>query len=62
MGVYKIYENGWKRALNSKRAYFDGEEAPIEIKNIFINKKYQSVLEEDKILQVIVINRMCYTY
>ena len=39
VGVYKIYENGWKRALNSKRAYFDGEEAPIEIKNIFINKK-----------------------
>ena len=39
MGVYKIYENGWKKALNSKRACFDGEEAPIEIKNIFINKK-----------------------
>lgn len=39
VGVYKINENGWKKVEDSDRAYFDGEEAPLEIKNIFINKK-----------------------
>lgn len=39
VGVYQINENGWKKVENSKRAYFDGIEAPDEIKKIFINKK-----------------------
>ncbi len=39
VGVYKINENGWKKADNSDRAYFDGVEAPKEIQDIFLNKK-----------------------
>ena len=39
VGVYEIEDKGWKRVEGSKRAYFDGNEAPKEIKSIFINKK-----------------------
>lgn len=39
VGVYQIEENGWKKVENSKRAYFDGVEAPKEIQDIFLNKK-----------------------
>lgn len=39
IGVYKINDNGWKKVDNSERAYFDGTEAPEEIKRIFLNKK-----------------------
>lgn len=39
VGVYQINENGWKKVENSDRAYFDGVEAPEEIKKFFLNKK-----------------------
>ena len=39
VGVYQINKDGWKQVENSKRAYFDGIEAPDEIKKLFINKK-----------------------
>lgn len=39
VGVYQINQNGWKKVENSDRAYFDGIEAPEEIKKIFLNKK-----------------------
>ena len=39
VGVYQINDNGWKKIDNSERAYFDGTEAPKEIKDIFLNKK-----------------------
>ena len=39
VGVYQINENGWKKVENSARAYFDGVEAPEEIKKFFLNKK-----------------------
>lgn len=39
VGVYQINKNGWKKDENSDRAYFDGVEAPKEIKDIFLNKK-----------------------
>lgn len=42
IGVYEIYENGWKKDpkdKKGKRAYFDGEDAPEEIKEIFLYKK-----------------------
>lgn len=39
VGVYQINENGWKKIENSDRAYFDGVEAPEEIKKFFLNKK-----------------------
>ncbi len=39
VGVYQINEGGWKQVENIKRAYFDGVEAPEEIKKIFIDKK-----------------------
>ena len=35
VGVYQINENGWKKIENSDRAYFDGVEAPEEIKKFF---------------------------
>ena len=38
-GVYKIYENGWKKCANSNRIYFDGEDAPESIKKRFLDKK-----------------------
>lgn len=39
VGVYKVDENGWKKCLDGNRIYFDGTEAPDEIKSIFIGKK-----------------------
>lgn len=39
VGVYQIYENGWKRAPDGQRAFFDGVEAPKEIQDIFLGKK-----------------------
>ena len=39
VGVYRINDSGWKKVDNSERAYFDGTEAPKEIKDIFLNKK-----------------------
>lgn len=39
VGVYQINENGWKMVKNSNRAYFDGVEAPENIKKVFLNKK-----------------------
>ena len=39
VGVYKINENGWKKCEHSDRIYFDGVDAPEEIKHIFMNKK-----------------------
>lgn len=39
VGVYQINPNGRKKCEDSDRAYFDGVEAPEEIKNIFLNKK-----------------------
>ena len=39
VGVYKIFENGWKKCSDSNRIYFDGEEAPEDIKQLFYNKK-----------------------
>lgn len=40
IGVYKVNEDGWKPAGgDSKRAYFDGVEAPEDIKKIFLGKK-----------------------
>ena len=39
VGVYRINDKGWQKVDNSERAYFDGTEAPKEIKDIFLNKK-----------------------
>ena len=39
VGVYQINENGWKKCEDSKRVYFDGVEAPEDIKKLFLNKK-----------------------
>lgn len=39
IGVYQINENGWKKTCDNIRAYFDGVEAPDDIKKIFLNKK-----------------------
>ena len=39
IGVYRIDKNGWKKTADGKRAYFDGSEAPDEIKKFFIDKR-----------------------
>lgn len=39
VGVYQINKNGWKKTEDGKRAYFDGEEAPVEIQRIFLDHK-----------------------
>ena len=39
IGVYKVGPDGWKQCEGSRRAYFDGAEAPVEIQEIFLNKK-----------------------
>lgn len=38
VGVYNV-KNGWKRTEDGYRAYFDGEEAPLEIKSLFFDKR-----------------------
>lgn len=38
VGVYKIFPGSWKYSFDT-RACFDGEEAPEEIKTIFLNKR-----------------------
>ena len=62
IGVFEINKNGWKRVENSKRSYFDGIEAPKEIKKIFIKKRFLKDIEKDKILQVISIKIMRSLY
>lgn len=43
VGVFKINENGWQYRLPEKdRSYFEGEEAPDEIKKMWLNKKIPS--------------------
>ena len=39
VGVFKVNENGWKKAPNSKRICFEGVEAEERIKQIFYKKK-----------------------
>ena len=39
VGVYKVNPNGWKDCADSDRIYFDGVEAPEEIKQMFLGKK-----------------------
>ncbi len=50
-GVYQIYKNGWKKDPNDKdgkRACFDGEDAPEEIKEIFLYKKIPRYFVENQ--------------
>ena len=39
VGVYNVDKDGWKRTEDGYRAYFDGEEAPLEIKSLFFDKR-----------------------
>lgn len=39
VGVYKVEENGWKKATDSNRIYFDGKEAPKDIQELFLHKR-----------------------